>query len=222
MDQDFVIENVATYLEGSYLFFGIVSRQVNSLMFNKETSIENATMTRKCLEESIKTDPSVWYSIFYHIADRIHEYGLDRDAITWLYELYLTHSKSIIDDEKHLGDMLFYLGESGAIEWIQLWFLLNKFSDMISSDEWFMAMLGTITTGCLKDIRWYFYRTGIKWELEEVRTSYSMAFHSVLHTECFKFISGEECCKHDVGVIEEFVRIGSQDMVEWAEDNGYT
>jgi len=221
MDIDFVIEGVSPYLEGSYLFFGILSKTIHKYTKVKETLLENIILSRECLEESIQSDYSVWYKIVGHLAGRERGNEFDENTIGSLYDMYYRYEESIIDDNEHMGDILFHLGESDSITWIKKWFLLDKNNGIISSEEWFMGLLGTITRGYLKNIQWFF-STGVPWKLEEIKTSYSMAFHAVNYTDCFKFISGERCCKDDVGVIESFVEFGLYDMVDWAIESGYT
>ena len=220
MENEFVIENVSSYCGMSLIFTGMLSKSWRKYNMCPVTFLRDVCVNYKCMEEAIKTDPGSWDHMFHYILNM--ELRKSKMKIEWLYTLYVKYIDHITVDQRYMGDILFRLGEYGKMYWIKKWFDMDKESHSITSTEWFMALLSVINRGYIYDVRWFFSHTDINWYVEEHKTSFSMAFHAVENIDCFKFISGEMCHKLDVGVIEEFVRLGDHEMLLWSEESGYT
>jgi len=223
LDKDFVKQNISPFLEGSYLFCGFLSKGTR-LDIGKGTSIANVALTKNCMEEAIRHDPSTWHKIVHHIIEKTNSDGLDRECIGWLYELYNKYSEIIIDDydSEQMGDLMFRLAETGNSEWIKIWYGLDQDDRIIQDREWFMSLLATISNGYLTNVKWFFIHTGIRWKVQEELTKFSMVFHAVDYHDILFFLDGEECVREDTGIIEEFVKTADYEMLSWAECGGFT
>lgn len=228
MENEFVRDCVQEYMGESHLFTGVLSKRMG--MRRKgfcTTYIGNAAGSHGCMKEAIENDPLVWRMLVMHTLNNIECEGLDRESVSWLYDLYPLENDSC--EDSMLEDIMTHLGEQGMTEWAGIWRWKDSCAGVITPRDWFMALLSSVERGNLSEVKWFFsVKDYDEWRQEEIESGYSLGYHASLNVrkpggkECLEYVTEQGCCRHDVGVIEELVRIGDTAVLEWAMDQGYT